>query len=81
MDAIACTDERVCEAKRVCMEALDPTARALALKDEVGVKLADSKRPAWRRIPRPRRSCQGSSTRRRACSARGTRRWTTATRS
>jgi hypothetical protein len=41
VDAVSCTDERVCEAKRVCMEALDPTARALALKDEVGLKLAD----------------------------------------
>ncbi len=41
VDAVACTDERVCDAKRICMEAVDPTAGALALKDEVGVKLAD----------------------------------------
>lgn len=41
VDAVSCTDERVCAAKRVCMEALDPTARALALKDEVSQKLAD----------------------------------------
>jgi hypothetical protein len=41
VDAVPCSDERVCDAKRVCTEALDPTARALALKDEVGVKLAD----------------------------------------
>ena len=41
VDDLPCTDARVCEAKRVCMEALDPTARALALKDEVAAKLAD----------------------------------------
>jgi hypothetical protein len=41
VNAVACTDERVCSAKRVCLEALDPTAHALALKDEVGQKLAD----------------------------------------
>jgi hypothetical protein len=41
VDAVPCTDERVCDAKRICMEALDPTAQALALKDEVGVKVAD----------------------------------------
>jgi hypothetical protein len=41
VNAVACTDDRVCEAKRICMEALDPTARALVLKDEVGQKLAD----------------------------------------
>ncbi len=41
VNAVSCTDERVCLAKRVCMDALDPTARALELKDEVGQKLAD----------------------------------------
>ncbi len=41
VDAVSCTDERVCAAKRVCMDAVDPTAQALALKDEVGRKLAD----------------------------------------
>ena len=41
VDSLPCTDERVCEAKRVCMEALDPTARALALKDEVSQRLGD----------------------------------------
>jgi hypothetical protein len=41
VDDVPCTDERVCEAKRVCMEAIDPTARALAIKDEVSAKLAD----------------------------------------
>ena len=41
VDAVSCTDERVCDAKRVCMEALDPTAKALALKDEVSLRLTD----------------------------------------
>ena len=41
VDSLPCTDERVCEAKRVCMQALDPTARALALKDEVSQRLTD----------------------------------------
>jgi hypothetical protein len=41
VDGVPCTDDRVCEAKRVCMEAVDPTAHALALKDEVSAKLAD----------------------------------------
>ena len=33
--AVACTDERVCDAKRACVAAIDPTARALTLKDDV----------------------------------------------
>jgi hypothetical protein len=41
VDAVPCTDERVCQAKRACTAAVDPTARALALKDEVGQKLGD----------------------------------------
>ncbi len=41
VDDVSCTDERVCEAKRACVAAIDPTARALALKDEVAAKLAD----------------------------------------
>jgi hypothetical protein len=41
VDSVPCTDERVCEAKRVCMEAVDPTAHALALKDEVSQRLTD----------------------------------------
>jgi soluble cytochrome b562 len=39
--AVACTDARVCEARHACVDAVDPTARALALKDEVTLKLAD----------------------------------------
>jgi hypothetical protein len=41
VDEVPCTDERVCEAKRVCTEAIDPTARALVIKDEVGTNIAD----------------------------------------
>ncbi len=41
VDDVPCTDDLVCEAKRVCRGAIDPTARALALKDEVAAKLAD----------------------------------------
>ena len=41
VDAVPCSDERVCDAKRVCVQAIDATARALALKDDVGLKLAD----------------------------------------
>jgi hypothetical protein len=39
--AVPCTDDRVCDAKRACVEAIDPTSQALALKDEVTLKLAD----------------------------------------
>jgi hypothetical protein len=39
--AVACTDERVCAAKSACMAAIEPTNRALALKDEVTRRLAD----------------------------------------
>jgi hypothetical protein len=39
--ALECTEPRVCEAKRVCLEAIDPTSRALALKDEVSARVAD----------------------------------------
>ncbi|HXN30338.1 MAG TPA: hypothetical protein VN894_00695 [Polyangiaceae bacterium] len=39
--AVACTDAKVCVAKRACLAALDPTARALALKDEVARRIAD----------------------------------------
>jgi hypothetical protein len=39
--AVACTDAKVCEAKRACLAALDPTARALALKDEVARRVTD----------------------------------------
>jgi hypothetical protein len=39
--AVACTDERVCAAKRTCVSAIQPTAQALDLKDEVAARLAD----------------------------------------
>jgi hypothetical protein len=39
--AVTCSDARVCDAKQACVAAVDPTARALALKDEVGRKLTD----------------------------------------
>jgi hypothetical protein len=39
--ALPCSATSVCEAKRVCLEAIDPTTRALALKDEVTARLAD----------------------------------------
>jgi hypothetical protein len=39
--AVECSDTQVCEAKQACVAAIDPTARALALKDEVGARLAD----------------------------------------
>jgi hypothetical protein len=44
MDAVAavsCTDAGVCEAKRACLAAIEPTTRALALKDEVTLRLGD----------------------------------------
>jgi hypothetical protein len=39
--AVSCTDERVCDAKQVCVGAIDPTAKSMALKDEVSQRLAD----------------------------------------
>lgn len=39
--AVACTDAKVCGAKRACLAALNPTARALALKDEVARRVTD----------------------------------------
>jgi hypothetical protein len=39
--ALPCSATSVCEAKRVCLEAIDPTTRALTLKDEVTARLAD----------------------------------------
>ncbi len=39
--AVPCTDGQVCEAKRVCVEAIEPTVRAMALKDEVSARVAD----------------------------------------
>ncbi len=38
---VACTDARVCDAKQICMAAIDSTVRALALKDEVAARVAD----------------------------------------
>jgi hypothetical protein len=38
---VACSDQRVCDAKRACLAAIDPTTRALGLKDEVAHRLAD----------------------------------------
>jgi hypothetical protein len=38
---VACSDSRVCGAKRACLAAIDPTARALSLKDEVARLLVD----------------------------------------
>lgn len=39
--AVACTDARVCDAKQVCLAAIEPTVRSLALKDEVTRRLDD----------------------------------------
>jgi hypothetical protein len=39
--AVACTDARVCDAKQACVAAIEPTTRALALKDEVTLRLGD----------------------------------------
>jgi hypothetical protein len=39
--AVACTDAQVCETKRVCLDAIEPTARALSLKDEVSARVED----------------------------------------
>ncbi len=39
--AVSCTDTKVCGAKRACLAALDPTARALAIKDEVARRITD----------------------------------------
>ncbi len=39
--AVACTDPQVCDAKRACAAAAEATERAVALKEEVGHRLAD----------------------------------------
>jgi hypothetical protein len=46
--SVACTDQSVCDAKRACVAAIDPTTRALSLKEEVerGVGDIESKRVA-----------------------------------
>jgi hypothetical protein len=38
---VACTDAKVCDAKAACVAAIDPTLKALALKDEVTARVAD----------------------------------------
>ncbi len=38
---VACSDSQVCDAKRVCLAAIDATERAAALKEEVTLRLAD----------------------------------------
>jgi hypothetical protein len=37
---VACTDAKVCDAKQACVAAIEPTVRALALKDEVSASVA-----------------------------------------
>jgi len=39
--AVECTVAPVCDAKRICLAAIDPTTRALRLKDEVALRVAD----------------------------------------
>jgi alkanesulfonate monooxygenase SsuD/methylene tetrahydromethanopterin reductase-like flavin-dependent oxidoreductase (luciferase family) len=41
VSAVACTDARVCEAKQACVAGIEPTTRALSLKDEVARRLVD----------------------------------------
>ena len=38
---VPCSDSRVCDAKQACVAAIEPTTRALALKDEVSRRLVD----------------------------------------
>jgi hypothetical protein len=38
---VACSAPQVCDAKRACLAAITPTARALALKDEVSARIDD----------------------------------------
>ena len=35
VSAVECSNDKVCEAKQACVAAIDPTVRAIALKDEV----------------------------------------------
>jgi hypothetical protein len=39
--AVACSAAQVCDAKRACLAAMDPTAQALALKEEVAARIED----------------------------------------
>jgi hypothetical protein len=38
---VECSDAEVCSAKSECLAAVEPTTRALALKDEVAARLTD----------------------------------------
>jgi len=38
---VTCSEPAVCDAKQACVAAIDPTVRALALKDEVTARIAD----------------------------------------
>jgi hypothetical protein len=38
---VACTEPKVCDAKLACLAAIEPTVRAIALKDEVTARVAD----------------------------------------
>ena len=38
---VPCSDARVCEAKRVCVSAIELTVRAIALRDDVAARVAD----------------------------------------
>ncbi len=37
---LACSDAKVCDAKQACVAAIEPTVRALTLKDEVAARVA-----------------------------------------
>jgi exonuclease VII small subunit len=39
--AVPCTDSRVCDARQACVAAIEPTTRALALKNEVARLLVE----------------------------------------
>jgi len=39
--ALPCSDAQVCDAKRACLAAIEPTAKALGLKDEVSARIDD----------------------------------------
>jgi hypothetical protein len=39
--AVTCSDAEVCAAKQACLAAIDPTTRALSLKDEVAARVVD----------------------------------------
>jgi hypothetical protein len=38
---VPCSDTRVCGAKQACVAAIEPTVRALGLKDEVAARVSD----------------------------------------